>query len=209
MAVTMSETILDTTEERILQTARQIFEKKGYDGTSMQEIADAAKINKAMLHYYYRSKDKLFDRVFQLTFAGFLDCVGSVFESNLAYLDKIREFISIHADFLIDNQHIPSFIIHEINRNPARIAELLRLNRDDKRFVRFFKETAAEIESGRIRNIDARQLLVNILALNIFPVAARPILATMLELEEEGYRQFLITRKASVFNLIKDLLEVK
>lgn len=199
----------DTTEDRILEAARQTFQNNGFEGTTMQEIADSAKINKAMLHYYFRSKEKLFDKIFQELFVNFLNSVGSIFDTDISYLDKIRLFISAHIDFLIKNPHLPTFIMHEINRNPKLLINAMSLNNDDNRFRKFIQDTLKEIQNGQIKAVDPRHLFINILSLNIFPIVAKPLFMSVLRTDQAGYSDFLEERKTVIFNTIRELLEVK
>lgn len=205
----MNTKINDTTEQRILIAARAIFQQKGYQGTSMQEIADAAKINKAMLHYYFRSKDKLFDKIFQEIFTDFINSMGNIFDREISYLEKLRLFIEIHLDFLINNQQMPAFILHEISRNPDLILDIFQINNHQNRITGFMQSTIEEIQAGRIKKINPQNLFLNILALNIFPVAARPLFMNVLRMSKVEYDELLNRRKLEVFEIVKNMLEIK
>jgi AcrR family transcriptional regulator len=109
------------TEERIFEAATDVFVDKGMDGARMQDIASYAGINKALLHYYFRTKDQLFNAVFEMIARKILKKFAPVFDENLTIEAKIRFFFKEHIAFLQENPKLPGFILNEINRNPARI----------------------------------------------------------------------------------------
>src|SRR5208283_4719482 len=108
-----------STEEVIFDAARTVFIEKGFEGARMQEIALVAGINKALLHYYYRTKEKLFNAIFERVFSQFIPKVIEFMESDTGVLDKLSFFIETYIDVLLHNPFIPQFVINEINRNPA------------------------------------------------------------------------------------------
>src|ERR1035438_8897932 len=116
----------NTTEKKILDAAKIVFLEKGFDGARMQEIADKAKINKALVHYYFRSKDKLFDAIFQEAFQQFLPKVAEVMMTEKPLFEKIEFFIDTYITMLSKNPHLPGFVMHEINRNPGRIVNIIK-----------------------------------------------------------------------------------
>jgi TetR/AcrR family transcriptional regulator len=189
------------TEILILEAARKVFLENGFDGTSMQMIASESGINKALLHYYYRSKDRLFEAVFIEAFAHMIPNLMKIFDSEVEFPDKIRRFVNAYIGALLEYPQIPLFILHELHRNPGRVIELIQstgLNPDI--FINFVKQ---EIKSGNIGNIDPRQLIVNLLALCIFPFAARPMIQGFIfKNDAKAYQEFLEKRKKEVADFI-------
>ena len=110
----------ENTENQILIAAREVFILKGFEGARMQEIADHAGINKALLHYYFRSKEKLFDAVFSEIAANLFPAMKQVIEAELGMKEKITFFIKMYLKTLLENPFIPAFIINTLNSNPAR-----------------------------------------------------------------------------------------
>ncbi len=108
------------TEEKIFEAATDVFLAKGMDGARMQDIANHAGINKALLHYYYRSKDRLFNAVFEKIAGKMFSKFAPIFDENLTLEDKIRFFFREHITFLQENPRLPGFILNELNRNPTR-----------------------------------------------------------------------------------------
>src|SRR5664279_2220194 len=114
------------TEEKIFDAATDVFLDKGMDGARMQDIATHAGINKALLHYYYRTKDQLFNAVFEMIARKMLKKFAPVFDENLSLEAKIRFFFKEHITFLQENPRLPAFILNEVNRHPERIKNILK-----------------------------------------------------------------------------------
>ena len=189
------------TEILILDAARKVFVQNGFDGTTMQMIADESGINKALLHYYYRSKDRLFEAVFIEAFSKMIPNLMKIFTSESDFFDKIRSFIDAYISALLQYPQIPLFILHELRRNPDRVVELIKSTGINPAiFLDFIKQ---EIKNGTIMPIDPQQLLVNMLGLCIFPFAARPMIQGFIFKNDAiAYQLFLESRKTEVANFI-------
>jgi TetR/AcrR family transcriptional regulator len=186
-------TIQFNTEEKILNAAREIFHRKGFDGARMQEIADEAGINKALLHYYYRSKENLFDAVFKEAFTELFKKIFSIIGSNIPLEEKIQYIFNDYIGFMQTKPYIPSFILNELNHNPARITNILKDLPTPPAGI--FNEIKKSLEAEGLKNIDHRQFVINIISLSIFPIIAKPLLKSILNLTEEAYNEFIETRK--------------
>jgi len=187
----------DNTEEKILSAAQSVFIQKGMDGARMQEIANEAGINKALLHYYFRSKQKLFEAIFTTVFRQVFPNIKMLVQSEKPIAEKLTLFIDSYIGVLLKNPYLPSFILKEINRDPEFLASVIRkqgINPGD-----IFKMLEKEIADGNIREIDPRELMLNILALSIFPIAAKPLMQIMFfENNKKAYKSFLEKRKTTV-----------
>ena len=194
-------TIQSSTEERILEAAKKVFYKKGFDGTRMQEIADEAGINKALLHYYFRSKENLFDAVFKEAFNELFKKIFTVVDSKISFEKKVRYIFSDYIGFMQKKPYIPSFILNEINHNPSRITDLLKSLPTPP--AEIFSRVKKSLENEGITSIDHRQLVINIISLSIFPIIAKPLLKSIfLNLSEEEYNEFIETRKKELPDFI-------
>ena len=186
-----------STEENILMIAREVFMKNGYDGTSMQMIADAAEINKSLLHYYYRSKERLFTRIFEKVFNQFIPHVGVIFMSDKPLEEKITAFVDRYIDVFMENPLIPIFVMQELSKKPQQLAELIKeagINPDI-----MIENISLTLEKENAAIKDPRHFLVNLIGLCIFPFAARPLVQRMLfGNDEEAYHDFLVERKKEV-----------
>lgn len=194
------------TEEVIFDAAQKVFVEKGFNGARMEEIAKEAKINKSLLHYYYRTKEKLFVAIFSKVLKAFVPKMVSFIESDAPLFTKIEFFVDMYIDLIMKNPYIPSFIIGEINRNPEGLGEMMAQAtgiKENKTFEKFSKVIENEIEKGTIKPIKPEQLLVNILGLCIFPFVARPILQNILfENDKKKYKEFIESRKKEVASFI-------
>jgi TetR/AcrR family transcriptional regulator len=189
------------TEKLILEAAKIVFIEKGFEGTTMQQIAAEAGINKALLHYYFRNKNRLFEAVFFEAFQKMLPNISQVMTADLNLFGKIELFVDIYITGLQNYPQIPLFILHELHRNPDRVIELVK-NSGIRPGI-FIEQIKEEIRKGTIINIDPMQLLVNMLGLCIFPVAARPMIQGFLMNNDVSmYDRFLESRKKEVAQFI-------
>ncbi|MBN1634379.1 MAG: TetR/AcrR family transcriptional regulator [Ignavibacteria bacterium] len=189
------------TEKRILDSARKIFHKKGLAGARMQEIADDAGINKAMLHYYYRSKEKLFSAVFQEAAERIFPEVSKILGSELPLFEKIKVLIENYIEMLKQNMYLPIFILHEIQQDPSRLVNII-MEDESKAFMKFFQDIEKAKAEGIIINTDIKTVIVNILSLCIFPVAAKPVISGIFNIRENEYMDYLESRKKSVTEFV-------
>jgi AcrR family transcriptional regulator len=186
-----------STEEHILKVAREVFMQNGYDGTSMQMIADSAGINKSLLHYYYRSKERLFGHIFSKVFSQFIPNLGVIFLSDKPLEEKIREFVDRYIDVFIENPLIPIFVMQELSKNPQHLAELVREAGINPEIMIMNITNALKKENVKLK--DPRHFLVNLIGLCVFPFAARPLVQRMIfNNDESAYNNFLLERKKEV-----------
>ncbi|MEP7146362.1 MAG: TetR/AcrR family transcriptional regulator [bacterium] len=197
-----------TTEQRILQSAKNIFHRKGLGGARMQEIADDAGINKAMLHYYFRSKEKMFNAVFEDALNKFLPKVKELLNVELPLFRKIEYFVENYISHLLENTYLPFFIIYEINQNPDKISKLL-LNKADLSPGIFIKQISNAIEKKIIDRIDPRQLMINMISMCIFPFLWKPIIMKVFGMSEKGFKDFIELRKKEIPRFIINSIKKK
>ena len=183
------------TEERIFDAATDIFTEKGMDGARMQDIANHAGINKSLLHYYYRSKDRLFDAVFEKIAGKMFSKFAPVLDETLSLEDKIRFFFKEHITFLQNNPKLPAFILNEINRNPARIKRIIRNIDIDKIWTTIANQHKEELIKYNITKESMPQLMTTIAAMSVFPFAARGILEALFEKQGIDFNDYLEERK--------------
>lgn len=187
----------DSTEQKIFEAAREVFTQKGMDGAKMQEIADRAGINKALLHYYYRSKEKLYEMVVRAVIGKALPALRQIIESDLPLEEKIRGFISTYIDVISHNTFIPLFIISEINKHPEHFFETI-LPKDLPKPEVFFRQVEDEIAAGRIRPVKPQHLIVHIISMCVFPFVGKPMVRILLGMSSGEMRMFLEERKQEV-----------
>lgn len=191
----------ETTEEQILEAAKDIFYEKGMNGARMQEIADKAGINKAMLHYYFRNKQLLFEAVFQNAFLLLAPKINTILNDDSTIEEKIRNFTYNYISFISVHPYLPNFVIQELNRNPGFI-ETMQKNESFPNVEKFNKQVEKEVEAGILKPIDGKQLFVHIISLNIFPFIATPLINGFLKLNDVEYKKMMEQRKTEVSEFI-------
>lgn len=186
-----------TTEEKIFNAARIIFQKKGFAGARMQEIADEAGINKAMLHYCFKNKQLLFKAVFIKAFEQLAPQINAIFNSDEMVFDKIRKFTSNYISFVIDNPYLPQFVIQEMNNNPEFVMSFLNHeNRPNPNLL--ISQIEKEIAAGIIKPVSPKQLLLDIFSMTVFPFAAQIMVKGILQISDSEFNQLMEERKTSI-----------
>jgi len=196
------------TEASILQVARKAFTQKGLSGARMQDIADEAGINKALVHYYFESKEKLFGLIFDQEFEKFFTSLALLISADLPLFEKIEQIVSLDIERLNQFPDMPLFVINEVSRNPEIMAKRLKHLQQKSVMEGFQKQINNEIKKGNIRSISAEQLLINIQSLSVFPFIAKPMLKKVLQKTEKDYQELIQVRKkelaAFIINAIKN-----
>ncbi|HBC79311.1 MAG TPA: TetR/AcrR family transcriptional regulator [Bacteroidales bacterium] len=183
------------TEERIFDAATEVFIEKGMDGARMQDIADRAGINKALLHYYYRTKDHLFNAVYEMIAGQMFKKFGPVLDENLTLEQKIRFFLREHITFLQKNPKLPSFILNEIHRNPDRIRKLIQRIDINKLWNTLESQHREELKRYNITKENLPQFMTTIAGMSVFPFAAKPIIASIMEKMGYNFDDYIEHRK--------------
>ena len=199
------------TENRILQAAEKEFFEKGYAGARTASIAEAAGVTHAMLHYYFRTKDKLFERIV----SGKINMLGDIVlsaigDSNLPLEDRIRQGIERHFDFISANRDLPKFIVNEVLTRSEHI-ELVKQNAFhivNNLLNNFQHEIDEYAAKGLCRQVDARMLLIDIVSLNVFPFMAAPIVYGAIGDAYGSYDDFLAMRKKENIETILNKLKI-
>ncbi len=194
--------IKHNTEHLILEAARKVFIRKGFEGARMQEIADEAGINKALLHYYFRSKEKLFNHIFETAINGIFDGINESIHEEGDIFIFIETFVSSYLSTLQANPFIPNFIFNEINSHPERIhqiADKIKLN-----IAGFKKMIENNINRRKIITVSPEHLLIDMLGMCVFPFLGRPLMETTFYNDNPaGIEQFFNERKQHIISFLK------
>jgi len=199
------------TRQKIFRAAAEIFEEKGYTGARMQEIADRAGINKALLHYYFRTKEQLFRAVFHVLLKKMFEKIFSIFSEEIPFKEKIKRFLDEHIEFMIKNAKLPIFVLNELSQDPA-LAEGLKemINYDQLRNM-IYTRHAKELKGYGIKKNDMPQLMVTVVSFSIFPFAARDMIRIMMpELgDTKKFNAYMRERKSFATDFIMAALKHK
>lgn len=196
-----------TAEEKIKKAASEVFLLKGLDGARMQEIADKAGINKALLHYYYRSKEQLFKSVFEEKLLTFLPKIFQVFHSDQTIEEKVHLLAERYIDFLKLNPELPHFVLGELQRRPERLFEKIDAKLSMNVDV-IGMQLKKEAQQGRIREIAPQHFIANLLSMMVFPFIASPLFMKVFQYDKEAYYDYLDHRKKEVPAFIMAALRV-
>ena len=194
----MVKPVSDTeTSHKILTAARQVFLLKGMAGARMQDIADAAGINKALLHYYFRNKENLFKTILLEEARKFFPRLNLVFEADIPLFTKIERFAAEYIDEILENPFLPLFIINQINQDTDHFLRDM-LSKNQPKPHALLRQIEAEVKKGTIRPIEPEQLLMNLVSMCIFPFMAKPLLHRTLGISDRRFRELMEARKKEV-----------
>jgi len=177
-----------STEERILEAAKAVFMKYGLYGARMQDIADTAGINKALLHYYFRNKEKMFDKVFEGALQKYFQSVDVFGDTTLPMKERIFKYIDNIVTFLSEYPQMTMFIIKEISINPEIFKEKLQALKRG-RTVRFIQALEEEISAGKLKKIDPVMFMINLHSLCTYPFIAAPLFKHVLKANGKDYEK--------------------
>lgn len=197
-----------TMENRIIEAAKQVFVRKGYEATKMGDIATEAGIGRTALHYYYRTKDMLFDAIFDQLMDALLPNLGVIMDEDLPFLEKLPKIITQYAKTLRSNPLFPIFVINELQRDPEHIyGSILKDPSRVKPIVRLQTQIKAEMEQGILRKMPLVYTATTLISLLIFPLLVRnPVTAIFLEGDTEKFDAFLEERIPYVTDIMIRLL---
>ena len=195
-----------STEERIKAAARKVFHQKGFAGTRTRDIAEEAGINHAMLNYYFRSKEKLFEMVMMETMAQFFKGVNLMLNDENTSLDeKIDLIVSNYVDLLLKEPELPTFILNEVRPNPQAFVEQNPIKEALTHSV-LTRQYAEAVARGEITEPNLMQAILNVIGLVIFPFIAKPTLTSIINIPEEQYKALMLQRKTLIPQWIKAML---
>lgn len=197
------------TKNTILEAAKKVFTTRGYSGARMQEIADEAQINKAMLHYYYRTKEELFSVILEDTMAMIVGKFGQALESEGTVLEKLERIIEVYISNIRENPHMPIFLLHELSQNRLQFLDAVKSKIHHlPNFLEFFQQIQTEQEAGKIKEVLPMHLLLNVMSMCIFPFIVKPVFCNIIEIPEEQFDMMMEQRVEIVTKFVKSALEV-
>ena len=195
--------IIDSmTEEKVKQAARTLFIKKGFYGTRTREIAEEAGINLALLNYYFRSKERLFEIIMFETMLGFMQQMALVFnEDSTSIKQKVVKMVDSYTELLLREPNIPLFIMSEIRNDATGFLEKLPVANMvmSSVLVRQYEEA---YKNGQVQESDPLHFVANLMALVQFPFIASPLLKKMGNMSDPMFKEFMLERKQIIPRLL-------
>ena len=200
----------DKTENKIKAAAREIFLEKGKDGARIQTIAERAGVNKALVHYYFRSKEKLYAAVLKDILQEVISRLVNMPE-NISFREFLEQFISSHIDFLNQHKRLLNFLIWELREEKDIIHDIvdyvIRNLESTPREV-FLKRINNAIQNKEIKPINPFQFIINLISLDIFPFVGSSIITSILGLTEDEMTVVLNDRKQEIFRLVWNEIKI-
>ncbi|MDD4820739.1 MAG: TetR/AcrR family transcriptional regulator [Flavobacteriales bacterium] len=194
-------------EQKIIDAAYDTFVENGYEGAKMRDIAKRADINISMLHYYYRSKDNLFDIAFGRAFDCVYGKILGVLSSDASINEKIEQIVGIYIDTLVENPRVPNFIFSEIAQKSQpnqRFAKYRTMVFDAMAVLK--RQMDLEAEKGSIRSVNMMEFFMDIESVCMYPFLTRGLWQKIFDVDDTSFNQMLINRKESfIRNIIKSI----
>ncbi len=197
------------TEQEILETAEELFLEKGFAMTSTVEIAKKVGCNQALVHYYYRTKEKLFDAIFEKKIKMFATPFLHQIDYGVPFEERLSQLIAAHFDLIKENPKIPFLLINEFITNPKRLTRLgEKVIEIPKSLLKQFDSgLKKEIENGNIREIEPLDLLITIISLNVTLFLAAPIFKTVVKYSDKEFNRIIERRKQENVRIIMNSLK--
>lgn len=194
----------DDTEQRIFNAAQRLFLQKGLSETTMQDIADLAGISRTSLHYYFRSKDRLFEKSLNNLIRNIMPRIDSTLAKDISLRDKIVEIATSYIEQLRGNELLPGFLIMELRRDPQEIIRFVFSEWTSIDFQSIKNQMDREVEAGLIRRFDISQMVVTIMGLCTFPFICEPILSDVFKAlgGHQTFDNFITERKIIVNQML-------
>lgn len=197
-----------STEEKIKEAARRVFYKKGFAATRTRDIAEEAGINLALLNYYFRSKEKLFELIMTETLSVFTHRMMSVLNDDKTTLEEKIELVAArYIDTILKEPEIPTFIVSEIRNNPTALLERIPI-KDLLANSVFFAQHQRAVKQGTIAEPNPLHFLMNLMGLIVFPFIAKPLLMGGNDLKTSDFNKLMIERKKMIPRWIKAIMKV-
>lgn len=189
------------TEMLIRKTARQLFFQKGFLKATTQQIADEAGVNRALIHYYFRSREQLLDTLLEESVVEKKEKLRSILTSSLTFREKIAKYIDVIIDRGIEYPFLDNFIATEMARHPEKLKILCAKDRF-KSDELIQKDLDEEIKNGNIAPITAQHFMINLSSLCAYPLLAKSIIQTVHGMSDAAYKKFLVDRKQVIFRTL-------
>lgn len=201
------------TEGRILAAARRVFVRRGTAGARMAEIAEEAGVNQALLHYYFRTKEALGERVFLEAAGRLVQAMAPALAAADSLEGLVESFVHGYIDAVRQTPFLPGYVLAETHHDPARAEALIHRATGHvpaavagAAIQRLGALIDAKVSAGQMRPVTPRQFLVHVAALVVFPFVARPVLLAGLRLDDTAWERFLDERRAELPGFILNAL---
>ncbi len=196
-----------STEEKIKTAARKLFMQKGYVATKTRDIAKEADINLALLNYYFRSKEKLFQIIMMEHLQFFKQGIVPVInDKNTSLEEKFESFISSYIDLLIQQPDIPLFILNEIRNNPD---QFMKIGLRDELAKSYFMKQLNKVLQSKSKSIEPFHVMVSMMGLTVFPFIVSPMLKNVGKINQLQFNALMEERKTLIPKWMNAIIQSK
>ena len=207
---TLMQTIeIQDMEHRILEAAKQVFVRKGYDATKMGDIAAEVGISRTALHYYFRTKELLFNAIFGQLMDALLPNIRVIVEKPTSCLEKIPEIVEQYLSLLHAHPSFPIFVVNELNRDPEHLYQvILQTPSRFEPLMQLQTLLQEEMESGKLKKMPLVYVVSTFFSLMVFPLLMRNALTRVfLDDDSRKFECFLQERKVYIVDILVRMLQ--
>jgi AcrR family transcriptional regulator len=194
-------------KDRILNVSRELFVQHGYNGASIRDIATASDTNIAHVKYYFQSKNKLFEQVFDEAFDILVNRVFSILNSDLSFFEMLESWVNTYYEILPEYPQIPIFILKELNHNPEHLIALVKKYKPEEIFAKITEKLEAEVKKGNVKEIASIDFCLNVISLAVFPFILEGLVVKAASISSAEYHAVLQQHKKLVIRFITDALK--
>ena len=198
-----------TTEKKIKEVARKLFHEKGYAATRTREIAEEAGVNIALLNYYFRSKEQLFNIIMLESVQEIFTLLKDIIDNkSTSLIEKIELAVNKYIDILVNNPHLPLFVLSEIRNNTENFAKKIKIPRNMLYQSYMFEQMQEQIAKHNLKT-NPLHLMMNIVSMSIMPIAAKNLLGYLYSMNDEAYIEFVEERREMIPIWMKSILKIE
>ena len=195
-------------EDKILEAARTVFIRKGLDAATMSDIARQADISRTSLNYYFRTKSKLFEAIFEGILRDFWGKLGGVLDLDIPILKKFEKIIDIHTATILRHRELPPFLIGELNRDPKGMMEtVISIFAKDQAFVKFVEQIDSEMNQGILKKVPYIDIFTTYAGMLLFPFFTQKALTILfMDDSKDAFDLYIMQRRSLILQVMKNLL---
>mgnify|MGYP001258216565 CR=1 FL=1 len=203
----MDTSIGNTTRDKLIETAKELFLTKGVDRVGVREIATKAGINLSLMNYYFRSKEKLFETIFENVISDKAVALRQILDSELPVEEKIKRYVNTYIDILVTDPLHVSFVLSVVHRNYDNVGKMKGIANlyNTEKFIAQLKH---ENEKGNIRPVDPEQIFISMISLILFPLAIKPLIMERNKFDDKAMEKFILDRKDVVYKMLMDSIKI-
>lgn len=198
------------TEQKILEAAEAVFLEKGFSATKTTEIAQRASVNHALIHYYFRTKENLFETIFVARLKSILESFEGILSLEISFSERIEKIINAYFDLFLDNPQMPIFMLNEffINKERLEFFKHKIVSLTSHLQDHFEHATQKAVEAREIRLVNARDLLINIFSLNSSVFVSKTLNQSLFDWNNEEYVNYIGQRKDAIVDFVLHSIQV-